>query len=59
MEAVEEIINVPQLMTAFSTVVDSGRLQEVMDVIVAQSKVEFNYSDQPDEEEGEADLLDE
>lgn len=59
MEAVEEIINVPQLMVAFSTVVESGHLQEVMDEIVTQSKVEFNYSDQQDEEEGEADLLDE
>lgn len=42
---VEEIINVPDLITAFDAVVHSGRLHEVMDEIVLQSKVEFNYSD--------------
>lgn len=49
MKAVEEIINVAGLLTAFDEVAQSGRLQEVMDEIVVQSKVEFNYNDEEDE----------
>lgn len=45
MKAIEEIINVKNLVEAFSEVVKSGSLQKVMDEIVIQSKVEFNYSD--------------
>ncbi len=45
MKAVEEVINVTDLAKAFNDVIKSGQLQEVMDEIVAQSKVEFNYSD--------------
>lgn len=52
MKAVEEIINVEGLFVAFNDVVRSGKLQEVMDEIVIQSKVEFNYNDQDDEENG-------
>lgn len=54
MKAVEEIINVKDLVEAFTEVVKSGSLQEVMDEIVTQSKVEFNYSD--DEESDSEDL---
>lgn len=50
MNAVEEIINVHNLIDAFSQVVKSGKLQEVMDEIVIQSKVEFNYNDDEDPE---------
>lgn len=46
MKAVEEIINVPDLIAAFREVVNSGALQKVMNEIVIQSKVEFNYSDE-------------
>jgi len=51
MKAVEEIINVEDLVTAFESVVKSGQLQNVMDEIVVQSKVEFNYNDEDDEED--------
>ncbi len=51
MKAVEEIINVADLVRAFDGVIQSGRLQEVMDEIVLQSKVEFNYSDYDEEDE--------
>lgn len=51
MRAVEEIINVDDLVRAFDVVVKSGRLQNVMDEIVIQSKVEFNYSDDEDQED--------
>ncbi len=43
MAAVEEIINTQNLVDAFIDVVKSEKLQEVMDEIVLQSKVEFNY----------------
>ena len=46
MEAVEEIVNVDALVTAFRAVIESGKLQEVMDEIVKQSKVEFNFGDE-------------
>ena len=46
MRAVEEIINVDDLMTSFRAVMASGALVEVMDEIVQQSKLEFNYSDE-------------
>ena len=45
MKAVEEIINVRDLVEAFDDVVKSNQLQEVMGEIVVQSKVEFNYND--------------
>ena len=43
MEAVEEIINTNDLVEAFNHVVESGRLGNVMNEIVTQSKMEFNY----------------
>lgn len=45
MGAVEEIINVESLIVAFKSVVDSGKVDDVMEEIVSQSKVEFNYED--------------
>jgi len=45
MDAIEEIINIRDLLAAFQTVVQSGQLQDVMEEIVIQSKVEFNYSE--------------
>lgn len=52
MAAVDEIINVKNLAAAFDVVVKSGQLQNVMDEIVTQSKVEFNYNDDDEEENG-------
>lgn len=51
MTAIEEIINTQNLVDAFSEVIKSGQLQEVMDEIVLQSKVEFNYNDDKNESE--------
>ena len=45
MKAVEEIINVRDLVIAFHNVVKAGQLQSVMDEIIVQSKVEFNFED--------------
>jgi len=46
MEAVEEIINVNDLIEAFKLVVKSGGMEQVMAEIISQSKVEFNYEDE-------------
>ncbi|MDR0736976.1 MAG: hypothetical protein LBF51_09160 [Zoogloeaceae bacterium] len=55
MLAIEEIINVKDLIAAFDTVVKSNQLQMVMDEIVAQSRVEFNYNDGGEDENGNFD----
>ncbi|CCD29232.1 conserved hypothetical protein [Candidatus Glomeribacter gigasporarum BEG34] len=49
MEAVEEIINIEDLVAAFDIVLKANQLQKVMDEIVIQSKVEFNYNDENEE----------
>lgn len=51
MNAVEEIINVTDLVKAFDEVVKSGQLQTVMSEIVIQSKVEFNYSEDDEDDD--------
>lgn len=45
MNAVEEIINVDDLINSFERIVESGQISNVMEEIIAQSKVEFNYSE--------------
>ena len=45
MECIEEIINIPTLLERFQTVVKDGRMNAVIDEIVLQSKVEFNYEE--------------
>ena len=50
MEAVEEIINIPRLLSVFEGVVRTGKLQQVMDEIVLQSRVEFNMEDDDEED---------
>jgi hypothetical protein len=46
MLAVEEVINVNKLIEYFTSVVNLGKVTEVMSEIVRQSKVEFNYEDE-------------
>jgi hypothetical protein len=43
MEAVEEIINIPALVAILETLISNGHLQEIMNEIIRQSRVEFNY----------------
>lgn len=50
MDAVEEIINVEFLISSFEKLVNDGKLENIMSEIIKQSKVEFNYSEAPDEE---------
>ena len=54
MACVEEVINIPILQERFRTGVSQGYLSKIMDEIVLQSKVEFNY-DEPFEEEEDDD----
>ena len=52
MEAVEEIINIPRLLSIFEELVKGGKLGQVMDEIVLQSRVEFNVDEDEEEETG-------
>ena len=54
MEAVEEIINIPLLISTFENLVKSERLHDVMAEIVRQSRIEFNYSEEDDDQAGTA-----
>jgi hypothetical protein len=49
MEAVEEVINIPRLVSIFDTLVRDGKLSQIMDEVVLQSRVEFNIEDEEDE----------
>jgi len=46
MRAIEEVINITRLLECLRTVIKAGRIRLVMDEIVVQSKVEFNYEDE-------------
>ena len=48
MTCVEEVINVPVLLERFEDATTQGRLGDIMNEIIKQSKVEFNYEDDYD-----------
>jgi hypothetical protein len=50
MACIEEVINIPMLNIRFNEAVKQGYLNSVLDEIILQSKVEFNYTDVEDEE---------
>jgi len=43
MDAIEEIVNLPTLRDRFDEVYADGRAGEIMDELILQSRVEFNY----------------
>ena len=43
MSCIEEIINIPILLECFKIAVSNGYLKDILDEIIRQSKVEFNY----------------
>ncbi|NTU73956.1 restriction endonuclease [Candidatus Roizmanbacteria bacterium] len=45
MESIEEIINIPIMISRFADAVDQGHLEAILEEIIQQSKVEFNYED--------------
>lgn len=49
MEAVEEVINIPRLVSIFETLLREGKLPQIMDEVVLQSRVEFDVEDEEDE----------
>jgi hypothetical protein len=42
MECIEEVVNIPTLLTRFDAVVASGHLSDVVAELIGQSRVEFN-----------------
>ena len=51
MDCIEEVINIPTLNDRFNDAVKQGYLNKILDEIVIQSKVEFNYEDSDEDEE--------
>jgi hypothetical protein len=49
MDCIEEVINIPILNQRFKDTVTLGYLNNILDEVVTQSKVEFNYADGDDE----------
>jgi len=45
MECVEEVVNIPILLDRLNSVANEGCVAPIMDEIIVQSKVEFNYED--------------
>lgn len=48
MECIEEIINVPTLIERFKEAIKQGYLEDILNEIIKQSKVEFSYEDDYD-----------
>jgi len=60
MDCIEEIINVPILLEHFESAISKGYLNAIVDEIIRQSKVEFNYLDAEapgESEDGDPDEL--
>ncbi len=51
MECIEEVININRLQDCFIKAVKQGYLKNILDEIILQSKVEFNYQDEEEEDE--------
>ena len=45
MSCIEEIINIPTLKDRFNEVIRGGYLPQILEEIIRQSKIEFNYED--------------
>lgn len=48
MACIEEIINLPDLLEKFRIAVEKGHLRGILNEVIKQSKVEFNYDDDYD-----------
>lgn len=46
MGCIEEIINLPVLQGRFREATAQGNLRDILEEIIVQSKVEFNYDDE-------------
>ena len=45
-DCVEEIINVPTLLSQFDTIVSEGKIRSVVEEIILQSRIEFNVEEE-------------
>lgn len=45
MSCIEEIINIPELLTKFKIALDNGFLNQMLSEIIKQSRVEFNLEE--------------
>lgn len=59
MECIEEIINIPVITERFSIATEKGYLNDILNEIINQSKVEFNFSDVEEASIDDLDALDE
>ncbi len=50
MGCIEELVNIPTLSKRFKEIIKFGYLNNILDEIISQSKIEFNYTDDKDEE---------
>jgi hypothetical protein len=55
LESVEEVVNIPRLLEIFRELVEKGRVNDVMDEIVVQSRAEFNVDGDDGDEEADGD----
>ena len=51
MDCIEEVINIPTLNERFHQAIKQGYLSNILDEIIIQSKVEFNFEEYEDEHE--------
>ena len=51
MDCIEEVINIPILNLRFIDTIKLGYLNNILNEIITQSKVEFNYTDTDELEE--------
>lgn len=49
MNCIEQVININDLKYFLTELNSEGKLSEVLDEIITQSKVEFNYEDEDEE----------
>ena len=48
MDCIEEVVNIPMLNERFKETIKASYLNNILDEIINQSKVEFNYTDTED-----------
>ena len=53
MDCIEEVINIPMLNQRFSDTIKLGYLNNILNEIITQSKVEFNYTETEDLDDAE------
>jgi hypothetical protein len=51
MDCIEEVINIPTLWKRFNQAVKQGYLRNILDEIIIQSKIEFNFEDEEENEQ--------